>query len=194
MPQEEQFLNEQQACYLLTFNVVDWTDIFIKPVFKQIIVESLNYFSTKKGLIIYGWCLMSNHLHLIAGTSKENSLSVLANEFKKFTTRIIEQDMYAESETRRKWILKKFREATGPLKLSEKFRVWQTGINPVAVDLKNPDVLEEQLEFIHNNPVRNKIVARPEDYLHSSAKDYAGTKGLVHINMLGHESKLSYAL
>ncbi len=194
MSQEQQFLNGQHTCYHLTFNVVDWTDIFIKPVFKQIIVESLNYFTAKKGLTVYGWCLMSNHLHLIAGAVKGNSLSVLASEFKKFTTRIIHQDMYAESEIRRKWILKKFKDASGPLRLSEKFRVWQTGINPVSIDIKDPDALEEQLDSIHNNPVRSRIVAKAEDYLHSSARDYAGMKGLVHIDTSTFESKLSYVI
>jgi hypothetical protein len=33
----------QQDCSYLTFNVVDWIDVFIRPTYKQIIVEALNY-------------------------------------------------------------------------------------------------------------------------------------------------------
>ncbi len=194
MSQKGKFLIEQYDRYYLTFNVVDWTDIFIKPFFKQIIVESLNYFTAKKGLTIFGWCLMTNHLHLIAQAREEHSLSLLANEFKKFTTKIIYEDINAESEVRRKWILKKFREASSPLKLTEKFRVWQTGINPIRIEMENTDLLYEQLEFIHNNPVRDRIVTRAEDYLHSSARDYAGIKGLVNIDLPMYESKLSYII
>ena len=33
--------------------------------------------------------------------------------------------------------------------------------------------------MIHNNPVEEGIVFRPEDYKYSSAPDYAGEKGLL---------------
>ncbi len=32
-----------QDCSYLTFNVVDWIDVFIRPTYKQIIVDALNY-------------------------------------------------------------------------------------------------------------------------------------------------------
>ena len=36
--------------------------------------------------------------------------------------------------------------------------------------------LMEKLNYIHNNPVRAGIVEKGEDYLYSSARDYAGIK------------------
>ena len=96
MSHENQSVSEH-GCYYLTFNVTDWTDIFVKPVFKQIIAESLNYFVAKKGLIVYGWCLMTNHLHLIAKASKDFSLTSLANDYKEFTSKIILADIDADT-------------------------------------------------------------------------------------------------
>ena len=32
---------------------------------------------------------------------------------------------------------------------------------------------------MHNNPVEEGVVFRPEDYKYSSAQDYAGEKGLL---------------
>jgi REP element-mobilizing transposase RayT len=174
---------EQRACYCLTFYVVDGIDIFIRPVFKQIIVESLNHFSEKKGLTIYAWCLMTNHLHLMAQADQGYGLSLIANDFKKFTTKIILEDIDAEPEVRRSWIIKKFEDASTSLKLLDKFQVWQTRINPVYIDLKNTVAINEQIEHIHNSPVRDRIVSAAEDYLHSSARDYAGMKGLVNIHI-----------
>lgn len=49
MPLQDDSVIEQRSCYYLTFNVVDWIDIFVRPVFKQIIVESLNHYIEKKG-------------------------------------------------------------------------------------------------------------------------------------------------
>lgn len=186
MVREENNIIEQDACYYLKFNVVDCIDIFIRPVYKQIIVESLNYFIEKKGLTVYAWCLMTNHLHLMAQAKKGYGLSIIAHEYKKFTTKIILEDIVVEPEVRRNWMMKKFEEASTSLKLLDKFQVWQTSISPLHIDLKRADMLEEQLDHIHNNPVRDRIVLAPEDYLHSSAKDYAGGRGLVNVQVLNN--------
>lgn len=57
--------------YFLTMTVVDWVDIFTREDYRFVIVDSLKYCQKEKGFEIYAWCLMSNHLHLIA-SAKEN--------------------------------------------------------------------------------------------------------------------------
>ena len=96
---------EQQGCSYLTLNVVDCIDIFIRPVYKQVIVESLNYFIDKKGLTVYAWCLMTNHLHLIASARESYKLSNILRDMKEHTAkeviRLIEEEPasgFAESE------------------------------------------------------------------------------------------------
>ena len=42
----------------------------------------------------------------------------------------------------------------------------------------------QKLAYIHDNPVRTMIVADPEDYLFSSARDYADQKGLVEMELI----------
>ncbi len=44
--------------------------------------------------------------------------------------------------------------------------------------------MEEKLEYIHNNPVNEGIVCRPEEYYYSSARDYCGERGLIDIEFL----------
>jgi len=41
--------------YFVTFTVVDWIDIFSRPCYKHIMLESLEYCQKHKGLILYGW-------------------------------------------------------------------------------------------------------------------------------------------
>ncbi len=43
---------------------------------------------------------------------------------------------------------------------------------------------KQKLDYIHRNPVRSGIVSRPEDYLYSSAADYAGLKGLIEVDAI----------
>jgi hypothetical protein len=52
--------------YFVTDTVVDWVDIFTRPIFNHVILESLAYCHKNKGLIIYAWVLMSNHLPPLA--------------------------------------------------------------------------------------------------------------------------------
>ena len=61
--------------------------VFTRKEYKDIIVESLAYCQENKNLIIYG-CIMSNHLHLII-SAKENNVSDVLGDFKKFTSKKI---------------------------------------------------------------------------------------------------------
>jgi putative transposase len=158
-------------------NTIDRVDIFIRPFFKQIIVESLNYFIEKKGLIVYGWCLMTNHQHLLVRPKDGFDLSTIISDFKAFTAKIILEDLNTESEIRRAWLMKRIREAA----LFDKLEVWENSDHPIHIGNDEKENINELLKQIHDNPVRNKIVALPQDYLHSSARNYAGLNGLVNI-------------
>ena len=57
--------------YYLTLTIEEWIDV--RPIYKHIIVDSLNYCIANKGLEVYCWCLMSNHLHIIAGAKEEGN-------------------------------------------------------------------------------------------------------------------------
>ena len=39
--------------------------------------------------------------------------------------------------------------------------------------------MDEKIDYIHNNQVEAGLVFRAEDYLFSSAADYAGEKGIL---------------
>ena len=51
-------------------------------------------------------------------------------------------------------------------------------------DCRKMDTLLEQFSFIHDNPVRDRFVDTAVDYPYSSARDYAGMKGLVNVTKL----------
>ncbi|MCF6352740.1 MAG: hypothetical protein L3J06_07000 [Cyclobacteriaceae bacterium] len=45
--------------------------------------------------------------------------------------------------------------------------------------------MEQRLAYLHNNPVEAGIVEEPAHYLYSSARDYAGIKGLLNVEFIG---------
>jgi REP element-mobilizing transposase RayT len=175
--------NEASGCYFITFNITNWVDVFIKPVYKQIIIHTLNHFIEHKDIRIYAWCLMSNHLHLVAKSNK-GSIGEFEKEFKSFTERKILEFIYTEPEVRRKWMLECFEKCNHPLGLLKKFQLWQTSSHPIYIDLRKPKSVAEHVEYVHKNPVRDRIVGAAEDYLYCSARDYAGLNGLVSITVL----------
>lgn len=142
----------------LTFNTVDGVDIFIRPVYKQIIVHSLNYFIDNKGLNVYAWCLMTNHLHLLVQARENSVIAEIEKEYKAFTTKKILQDIDTEPDIRKKWMMNHFENFGKIFGFLKKFHVGQTSSSPVFIDLNKKDTLTDYVEFIHANPVRDRIV------------------------------------
>ena len=169
--------------YFVTSTVVDWIDIFTRPKYKHIILESLAYCQEKKGLRIYAWVLMSNHLHMIVSSGTEVTVSDILRDFKKFTSKRIMAELETDpQESRREWMLDRFRFAGANDKKISKYRFWQEGNHPELIYLH--DFFLQKLNYIHNNPVKQEIVARQEDYLYSSAVSYAGDKGLLEVSVV----------
>ena len=59
------------------------------------------------------------------------------------------------------------------------FKFWQED-NHVE-NIYSYDFYRQKLDYIHQNPVRQEIVARAEDYMYSSARNYAGMEGLLKV-------------
>jgi putative transposase len=179
MSSENYIIRDQNSVYFLTFPIVDWVDIFTRPVYKNIIVDSLNYCIERKGLTVFAWCLMTNHLHLVARADEGYRLSDIIRDFKKFTAKKIIEVIKEEPESRREWILYRFSFAGKFDNRIKNYKVWQDTSHPIVLD-KN-ELITQKINYIHENPVRAMIVIHPENYLFSSAGDYAGTKGMVNI-------------
>jgi len=166
--------------YFVTDTVVDWVDIFTRPHYKHIILESLQYCQKEKELIIYAWVLMTNHMHMIVGSSGINKVSDILRDFKKFTSKEIIQTLKSDSqESRQEWLLNRFEYAGKNDKKIKNMKFWQDGNDAQEIYLN--DYFNQKLNYIHKNPVKAEIVNRAEDYRYSSAIDYAGGKGLLDI-------------
>jgi len=168
--------------YFLTLTVVDWVDIFTKPVYKHIIVDSLKFSQERKGLIVYAWCLMSNHLHLIASVKEGFNLSDFLRDFKKFTSKEIIKTIQSSNESREKWMLNRF-EYAGKYDVKIKdYKFWQDGNEPK--EIHTTSFLEQKLNYIHNNPVVAEIVSNPEEYIYSSARNYCEMPGVLNVELI----------
>ncbi len=175
-------ITDQHGIYFLTLTVVDWLDVFTRKEYKLEVVDSLNFCVEKKGLELYSWCLMSNHLHLLGRTAEPYKMSDVLRDFKKYVSRKVLKSMENESiESRRKWILNRMKFRGGMVKRVDKYKFWEDDNR--AIWIESVKFFEQKFHYIHQNPVKALIVENPEDYLFSSARDYAGRKGLVDVSI-----------
>lgn len=172
-------ISDQYAAYFLTITVVEWIDLFTRKEIREIIIESLKYCQSNKGLVINAYVIMYNHIHLIV-RSKEDSdgLSAIIRDFKKHTSKqIIKFVLNEKIESRSKWIKMVFAYQTKYNKNNSKYQVWQQNNRPKI--LLHPKFISQKIQYIHLNPVRSCIVEKAEDYLFSSARNYLDYRDVI---------------
>lgn len=174
-------IQNKEGIYFITFATVGWVDVFTRLVYRQILIDSIKFCQKEKNLVVYGWCIMSNHLHLIL-RSKSADLSGTIRDLKKYTSKKCIETIQIENESRREWMLPLFKAAGLINSNNSSYQFWRQDNKPI--ELFSNEVFDEKLEYIHMNPVESGIVENPEDYLYSSARDYAGVKGLLAVEFL----------
>ena len=181
MSGDRYIIGDQNAAYFVTFTVVDWVDVFTRIRYKNIIIDNLNFCIQNKGLIVYGWCLMTNHLHAVVRAKEGFEISGIIRDYKKHTSKVIVESINSEPESRREWMLHRFEWAGKSDKRITNFKFWQESNHAIFLDEHSSAKFDQKLNYTHQNPVRAGIVELPSEYLYSSARDYAGKKGLVDV-------------
>lgn len=170
------------ALYFLTMTVVDWVDLFTRDQNRKIIIESLDYCRKKKGLRIWAYVIMTNHMHLIV-SSENNNLSGIIRDFKRHSARRLIRSVQNTSESRRDWILDRFsfagKKSRDP---GIEFQVWVHDNH--AVELESYKFIMQKLAYIHNNPVSAGFIDDPNAWVYSSQRNYMGEPSVLEIDLL----------
>ncbi len=115
-------IDEQSGAYYLTLQVVEWDDLFSRQVYRDMVVESLRYCCNRKGLVIYGYVIMSNHIHLLV-QSNESKLSSTIRDFKSYTSKKFIQYIEQNNESRAEWLLSVFKKAAFSRKRNSVYQI-----------------------------------------------------------------------
>jgi len=175
-------IRNAEGIHFVTFAVVDWVDAFTRREYKDMLVESLSFCQENKGLILYGWCIMPNHVHFMA-SARDKNLSDILRDFKKYTsTQITSAILKNTQESRRNWMIDIFGKAGKENSRNTSYQFWRQDNHPI--ECFSFDFTKQKLDYIHNNPVEAGIVYNAEDYVYSSAGDYVGKKGLLKVELL----------
>ena len=91
--------SNSNSVYFITSTIVEWIPVFTKQEYFEIIINSLSYCRENKGLKLYAYVILDNHVHLICSA---DNLTQIIKDFKSHTAREI---IKAAEVDRKKWLL-----------------------------------------------------------------------------------------
>lgn len=153
--------NRTEASFF-TATILEWKQLLKPDKYKDIIIDSLAYLVNSKRVVLYGFVIMNNHLHLVWSLSEGQSQEKVQQSFLKFTAQRIKADQLQHHPK----VLEHFRVDAA----DRKYQFWER--NPLSVFLWNEAVLLQKLHYIHQNPVRAGLSSSTADYHYSSASFY----------------------
>jgi REP element-mobilizing transposase RayT len=119
---------------------------------------------------------MTNHIHLVANVT-DGSLGTVLRDFKTYTSKeLVKMISCNIKESKRDWMLRLFERAgkQNPLNINHQF--WQNGNYPVL--LYSANVIDQKIDYIHENPVRAGFVGAAHEFWYSSANPESPLKVL----------------
>ena len=167
-----------EGLYFISFAVVCWLDVFTRNTYKDLFIESLVFCQKNKGLEIHAWCIMSSHVHLVFRSIKGQKPELLIGDLKRFTSKIIVKSIQENPrESSKEFLLDFFKKEAEKSSNVKNYQFWRHDNKPI--ELWSNKVIQQKIEYVHNNPVAEGLVYKAEDYVYSSALDYADENGLI---------------
>ena len=148
--------------HFFTATILEWKKLLKPDKYKDIIIDSMRFLVTKQRVIIYGFVIMINHLHIVWQMNSGVKRSDVQRDFLKFTAQKIQRDLKKNHPQ----LLDQFFVNAK----DRKYQFWER--NPLSVEIWSEKVLKQKLKYLHENPVRAGLCRFPEEYKYSSALFY----------------------
>ena len=145
-----------------TATILEWKHLLKPDKYKDIIIETLRFLVAGERIRLFGFVIMSNHLHLIWQPLNKYSPKEIQLSFMTHTAQQIKLDL----EKNHPQVLPHFK-----VKAKDRqYQFWER--NALGIELYTHEVFIQKLDYLHYNPVKAGLCQYPEDYHYSSAKFY----------------------
>lgn len=131
------------SSYFVTTKCWKGRAVFQVPENAEIVIEALFNYRARKAYALHEFVVMPDHLHLLLTPSSTASLEKGIQLIKGGSSHRIHKVR------------------------SQKMEIWQVGFYDWTI--RDHNDWQAKVEYIHNNPVRAKLVQKPEDWPYSSA-------------------------
>ena len=141
---------------------LEWKKLLTHDKYKNIVIESLRFLVNDKRVIVYGFVIMDNHIHVIWQLQAGRKRNDVQRDFLKYTAQHIRHDLIQHHPA----VLKHFKVDAA----DREYQLWER--NPLSIELRTDKVYRQKLDYIHWNPVKAGYCKLPEEYKYSSALFY----------------------
>jgi REP element-mobilizing transposase RayT len=154
MPKNRVSIDQNQGVYFVTPTVWNWYYLSGRHHRWEILADSLRYCQQHKGLGIFAYVFMLNHVHLIV---QSPNMAGFLRDFKRYTAQALLENIQRTEPN----ILPLFTHEDGS------HRIWKEDNQPKPIETE--DFGLQKMRYIHHNPVVKGYVDRPEYWRWSSA-------------------------
>jgi hypothetical protein len=163
---ERDRISEDAGVYFVTMSVVDWLPVFVSEATCRLLADSLNFCHQHKGLRTNAYVIMPTHFHAIFFLARfdQPALTAALTDFRKFTGRRLSDYCTLHMPACFSEVLTR---SSGN---DRDRRFWQPTLHPERIEAQ--PFYEQKRDYLHDNPRRKGLVARPEYWRFSSASTF----------------------
>jgi putative transposase len=155
---------EHTEISFFTATILSWKKLLAPDKYKEIIINSLRFLVQEKRILVYGFVLMPNHIHILWKMQEPHLRENVQRDFLKFTAQQIKIDLKKNHLA----VLAEFKSTQN----DRHYQIWER--NPLSIYCYSLEMVQQKLNYIHQNPVQPKwnLAELPENYYYSSASYY----------------------
>jgi putative transposase len=162
--------NEAGHAHALTFSCFHRQPFLGKDGSRRWLVEAINRARSKLGFHVWAYVIMPEHAHLLLWpTEAAYDISDILNSIKQSVAK--RALLHVRREAPSFLARMEDRQPNGTIH----YRFWQRG-GGYDRNIVEPATVHQQIDYFHANPVRRGLCLKPDDWLWSSAADYAGVR------------------
>ena len=144
------------------------------------VLAALDSCRTRYGVKLLGYVIMPEHIHLAVWAESSSNVKVFIREFLRITSADIASLASSAAKRGDKQANDWYEQFQSRARQGARVRVWKE--RGRAFPVTKEDGLRQKLNYIHENPVRRRLVDCIEDWEYSSARWYSGLSSIVRID------------
>jgi putative transposase len=156
--------------HALTFTCFRRQAFLSKDRSRAWLIDAIGRAQQKHAFDLWAYCLMPEHAHILVWPTRASyDVSDILNSIKQSVAKRALLFVHREAPA----FLTRMEDRQPNGRTCHRF--WQRG-GGYDRNLFEPQAISQQIDYIHANPVRRGLCTRPEDWVWSSAADYAGLR------------------
>jgi len=145
-----------------TATCLNWQPLLKQEKHKEIVMDSLKFLVAENRIWLYGYVIMINHVHMLWRKQDAWVDKSVQQQFLKFTAQQIKFNLIKHYPQE----LVKYKSTQA----DRQYHFWER--RPYKATMFTRQIVEQKLDYMHDNPVKAGLCELPEDYEYSSARYY----------------------